>query len=226
MTDDFLKLKKRKTLNNQVYETLKEAILNGYLKPGQRLRQDHLSEQMGVSRMPLREAFNKLEMQGLVTVVPHKGAMVAKFSRDELQDIYMIRSLLEGHGTMLAIQKVINEKQEDLLDDMQKILESMEHRLEKGDLKEMVRLNHTFHKTIYQGSGSKRLYQMITNLWDSFPKYSISLFQVHARQSQMWHRKIMDAFLAKDPEKGKEYMEEHIRISGEVVFDFLKEKNL
>lgn len=218
MSEFSLKLTKKRTLNEHVFEILKEAILNGHLKPGQRLPQDQLAEDMGVSRMPVREAINKLEMQGLIKVIPHKGAIVVNFSTADLEDIFQMRILLEEHATKLAA-KTITAK---TLTKLKNIQGKIEDALQEKQYEDLFCLNKEFHTLIYKESKSPRLLQLILDLWESFPKYS--LFPNQAQESIHDHNRIYQALNNGNIEAASRAMRCHIQDSATAVLSYLKKK--
>src|SRR5690349_23549507 len=127
----------------RVRDLLEEAILEGDLKPGQRLRAEALAQRFGTSRTPIREALLQLEAQGLVDVEPNRGAVVRAFDRDDLLDLYELRALLEPKAAALAAQR-ITEADVDRLEDL----------CEADDL---IVANEAFHRIILEAAGSPRL---------------------------------------------------------------------
>ena len=104
------KVNNYRTLQSLVYEHIRDAILTGRLAPGQRVVAAKIAEEMGVSRMPVRESLRRLETEGLITTVPHKEAVVRRLSAKEMEDIYSVRLVLEGYGGRLAARRITPEE--------------------------------------------------------------------------------------------------------------------
>ena len=132
---------------------LREAILRGDYKPGQRLPQKELTKKLGMSPTPIREALRILEAQGLLERVPYKGAYVAEASPDESEEISVIRSALEGLATRLAVPNLTGED----IADLESLMEEMEEAWQQMSLGRVRRINYRFHSLIYQKAGSQRL---------------------------------------------------------------------
>jgi len=123
-----IEFKNHETLSKRVYKSLKKSILNGELKPGQKLSQDWLAKQMKVSRMPVREAIERLRTEGLVESIPYKESRVVNFSHKDIEEIYSVRSLLEAYSARLSSSK-IREKD---LKELKKINKEMKNFLDKN----------------------------------------------------------------------------------------------
>ena len=198
--------KNKETLGERVYKSLKKSILNGDLKPGQKLSQDWLAKQMNVSRMPIREAIERLKMEGLVESIPYKESRVINFSYKDVEEIYSVRALLEAYSARLATSKI---KESDLKT-LKVISKEMNEILNKKKYKQLPLLNKKFHLTIYSRSGNKRLYNTIKDLWDGFPKDFFWNFPERAQNSLIEHEKIISAIESKDEKLLEERVVEHI----------------
>lgn len=160
-TDDFLPLR------DEVFNTLRERILKGYLKPGERLMEIHLADQLGVSRTPIREAIRMLELEGLVKMVPRKGAQVASISREDLQDVLEVRKALDTLAVKLACER-INEEEINKLKEAEADFERI---LKTGDTTLIAEADVAFHDVIQAASKNKRLKSMISNLAERIYRY-------------------------------------------------------
>jgi len=201
-----MELKNRETLSEQVYKSLKKSILNGDLKPGQKLSQDWLAKQMKVSRMPIREAIERLRTEGLVESIPYKESKVINFTYKDIEEMYSVRGLLEVYSARLATSK-IREKD---LKALKIINKEMKGVLDKEKYKQLPILNKKFHLTIYNRSGNRRLYKTIKNLWDSFPKDFFWNFPERAKNSIIDHEKIINAIESKNGKLMEKMMIQHI----------------
>ena len=198
--------KNHDTLSKRVYKSLKKLILNGDLKPGQKLSQDWLAKQMKVSRMPVREAIERLRTEGLVERIPYKESRVVDFSLKDIEEIYSVRGLLEAYSTRLSIRK-IREKD---LEELKKINQEMKEFLDKNNYQQLSICNKKFHLIIYNRSGNKRLSKTIKNLWDSCPKDYFWNFFERSGNSLIDHEKIINAIESKNGKLMEKVMLQHI----------------
>lgn len=199
--------KNRETLSERVYKSLKKSILNGDLKPGQKLSQDWVAKQMKVSRMPIREAIERLRTEGLVESIPYKESRVMNFTHRDIEEMYSVRSLLEAYSARLATRK-IREKD---LKELKKINKEMKEILNKNNYKELSICNRKFHLIICNRAGNRRLYKTIKNLWDSFPKDFFWNFPERSKNSIIDHGKIINAIESKNEKLMEKTMVQHIK---------------
>lgn len=195
-------------LRELVFEALREAIINGTLKPGERLMEVTLAEELGVSRTPVREAIRKLELEKLVIMVPRKGAYVADVSKRDVAEVFEIRRALEGLAAQLAADRI----SDDHLESLERYLVKIADAIEKGDVEQFVSIDMSFHEELYQASGNERLGQMINNLREYIQRYrSTSLAHPgRMKQALVEHRKVVEAIGNRDPNLAKKLAEEHI----------------
>ena len=147
-------------LRDVVFYTLRQAILKGELEPGERLMEMQLAEQLGVSRTPIREAIRKLELEGLVLMIPRRGAIVAKITEKDLRDVLEVRSSLERLSTELACERM----KEDTIVELRKAQEAFKEALDGDDITLQAQRDVEFHDVIYKATGNLRLIQMLNNL--------------------------------------------------------------
>jgi len=195
-----------KPLNQIVFERLHLDILRNRLKPGDPLRQEEITERLGVSRTPVREAIQRLQAEGLVTFVPRKGAVVSSIPHKRIEEIYEIRARLESFAAGLAVEH-ITEQQESRL---KKLVQEMEKLDPEADLEKVLEKNREFHYIIYSAAGNETLVEMIGQLWKHIQRLrSFYLLTPNGYQeSTAEHRLILDAILAKDRAK----VEERVRL--------------
>ena len=148
-----------RTIKETLVEGLRSEIIQGHLQPGQRRRQEELAVQFDVSTIPIREALRDLEAEGLVTIVPHRGAVVTQLSAADLQDIYDIRIPLEEMATRMAVPRL----PQTVLADLNTCLQEMD-KTSVGDVATLVKLNHHFHSTLYAASNRHHLCELLTML--------------------------------------------------------------
>lgn len=209
---------KYKTKIEAVLDVLREAIQNGDIRPGQRIRQDDIAERLGISPTPVREALRRLEAEGLLIYVPHKGVRVAELSVDDARDIYMVRSLVEGFAAQLAIPNLAAE-------DIQQLVELqglMEQSLAKGELERLTGVNDQWHSLICKAARSRRLQEIITRLWGLFPWDTFWVIHDRAQHSVEEHRRLLQAIQRRDAEKAERLMRQHIRSAGDSVLGYLQ----
>ena len=195
------------TKADAAYAVLRENIVNGHLKPGTKLLQKRIADELGVSEIPVREAIKRLQAEGFVTVTPHSGAQVAEFNQEEMQEALAIRSVLEGFaartGALRASAKDI-EKLESILEKMKKCVE------EKDDARYGT-LNQEFHNSLYALSPYKRLQRMINEIWYGAERTRSVFALVPGRLEASYaeHRQIVDAVKAGLGEKVEELVRQH-----------------
>ncbi|HEY5557429.1 GntR family transcriptional regulator [Acetobacterium sp.] len=156
-----------KPLREIVFETIRCAIITGELKPGQRLMEVQLAEEMGVSRTPVRESIRKLELEGLVKMVPRKGAYVTPMSVNDLREMMEIRRALEGLAAELAAQNASQEQIEQLYLANQRFGEAALENDEEG----IIKYDMDIHEIIYKASGNLKLLQMINSLREQMQRF-------------------------------------------------------
>ena len=195
-------------LRDLVFEALREAIINGTLKPGERLMEVQLAEEMGVSRTPVREAIRKLELEKLVVMVPRKGAYVADISKTEIAEVFEIRRALEG----LAAQLAADRATDDQLETLERYLFRISEAIDKGDLEATIMLDTEFHNELYQAANNERLGEMINNLREHIQRYRSTSLAHPGRMKQALseHRRIVESIGKRDATLAKKLAEEHI----------------
>ena len=170
-------------LRDVVFRTLRQAILRGELKPGERLMEIRLANQLGVSRTPIREAIRMLELDGLVIMVPRKGAQVAQITEKDLNDVLEVRLGLEELAVKLACQR-ITESELQKLYQASRSFEQMLETTETDDLQKLAQADVAFHDVIYQATNNERLIQLLNNLREQMYRYRIEyLKDVKSRRS-------------------------------------------
>ena len=147
-------------LRDVVFNTLRKAILKGELKPGERLMEIALADRLGVSRTPVREAMRKLELEGLVVMIPRRGAQVANITEKDLNDVLEVRIALEN----LSIEKACARMTEEQLAQLWDAAEEFEKTMAEGNLVKLAEADVAFHEVIYQSSDNRRLNQVLNNL--------------------------------------------------------------
>ena len=212
--------KKGMPVRERAYEYLKSAILSGRFNPGKRLTEEHLAEEMGVSRTPVREALHKLELEGLIKPLETRGFIVSKDSREEVEELFDMRAILEGYGLRVISEKV----SEDLLEQLNGLIGKAEDALRRKQIREVFKWNTQFHDTIHRMvAGKKRLHRLLVNVRKYVLRYREDTLQYPdgGRRALDGHRKIVLALRLRDPDLCERVMREHIQQAKEDALQFL-----
>ncbi|MGI9951733.1 GntR family transcriptional regulator [Moorellaceae bacterium AZ2] len=211
-----LDLSSYQPVRREVYHILREAILTGKLKPGERMVERHLARQLGVSRTPVREAIRKLELEGLVEHVPRRGVVVARISKREAWEIYNIRAVLEGLAARLAAENITPKQ----LERLEELVKAMEEAWARRDMEVLQKLHVEYNGLIYQAAESPRLEQMITNLAEYIVGFTKVGYAVPGRinTATREHREILEALKARDADRAEKLARQHIDNSREAYF--------
>lgn len=203
-------IKNYKPLGEIVFDYLKNAIISGELKPGERLMEIAIAEQLGVSRTPVREAIRKLEKEQFIEMIPRKGAYVASTSIKDMLDVLEVRKLLEGFATELAAKRMTDEGLADLLRTHKSFLKA----LEDNNTEAMVIYDNDFHNKIFQASDNLKLIELTTGLSEQVQRYRLSYFNdlSNFEEIREWHEKIYDAIERKDEKRASAVAIEHIEL--------------
>ena len=209
-------------LRDVVFKTLRQAILKGELEPGERLMEIQLAERLGVSRTPIREAIRKLELEGLVLMIPRRGAEVAKISEKNLRDVLEVRRSLEELAIDLACQRV-QEKELETLREAQKEFAAA---VAAGDAMEIAQTDEKFHEIIYSGTGNQKLMQILSNLREQMYRYRLEYIKdANKRQILLVeHEQILKALSLRHVQEAKLAVREHIDNQEITVLKNLKEQ--
>jgi DNA-binding GntR family transcriptional regulator len=199
---------------------LREAILRGILQGGQLLRQEEIAAQLGVSRLPVREALRQLEQEGLVIYRLNRGALVSALSASEVQEIYEIRSQLESLALRLAIPKMTAET----FQQASALLGRTDHEM---DVSHWGELNRIFHLTLYAPAQRPRLLSLITTLHRNVDRYLRMEMVVlqYKERSQQEHRRILEACQQRDQNAAIELLIRHIEDAGMLLVAFLNQQS-
>lgn len=196
------------SLHGRVFNRLREDIISGKYKENEELRENTIAQEMGVSRTPVREAIKQLELEGLVSVIPNKGAYVTGISEKDIRDIYVIRSYLEGLCARWACEK----QTEALIAELTEVVDLTDFYIEKENTNQILELDDRFHEILYQASQSKRLYQLLSDFHHYVKRVrQLSLSRIsRAKESNKEHRAILNAIIAGDEEEAERLAHEHI----------------
>ncbi len=184
------------TAQEVVLKELRSALASGVLMPGQQLVQEDLAEELGVSRVPIRESLKILEGEGHVTYHPNRGYFVTELSATDLAELYRIRELLEAEALTRAVVEVSDAD----LKDIEEILKEVSAAAASGDVDALTQANRAFHLSIIELSGMNRLSRLIRQLWDASDIYRTVYFREESNRERIFaeHQEIFRALQARD----------------------------
>ncbi len=196
------------SLRERVFQKIRQSILDGKYKPGDTLRESAIANELNVSRTPVREAIRQLELEGLVYSIPNKETVVCGITEEDVQDIFMVRSKLEGIAGRLAAERITPEE----LEKMQEILELTEFYASKGDLSRIESLDHTFHDAIYNATKSKIIKHVLSDFHTYIQKTRKKSIAIPGRVKGLLeeHSAIYEAIKNRDGDKAEELINAHL----------------
>jgi DNA-binding GntR family transcriptional regulator len=209
-----------RTSSDVAAEVIRQAIVDGRLEPGTRLKEEKLAHELGISRTPVREALLILQSEGLVDAAPNRGATVRVHDAEELEDLYQLRAVLEGHAARRAAARV----SEDVVALLWSSCDRFDARID-GDVRDLVKENHVFHNTIVEAAGSVRVADMVRKVielplvYRSYIWYSPEQRRISAH----YHRQITKALDARDAERAELVMKEHVFEARDVLVAHVRE---
>ena len=208
-------------LRDVVFNTLRRAIITGEFAPGERLREISLANRLGVSRTPVREAIRKLELEGLVIMIPRKGAQVAKITEKSLRDVIEIRCVLEEFAASLACERITEEGKEKLKEAHRQFVEAAQ----TNDIIDIVEKDEQFHDAIFQATCNDRLITIINNLREQFYRYRMEYVKDIEQHSVLVteHEQLLHAIFNQDSETAKQIMRTHLKNQQEGVIQAIQE---
>ena len=209
-------------LRDVVFQTLREAILKGELKPGERLMELQLAAKLGVSRTPIREAIRMLELEGLAVTVPRKGAEVAKMTEKDMEDVLQIRRCLDELAVSLACEKIDKEQ----LQQLKVALEEFEESIRKGEVGQIAQADMAFHDTIYKAADNPKLMTLLNNLREQMYRYLVEYLKDESTYPKLIaeHQEIYGGLLRQDKEFVVKATGEHIMNQEIVVKNIIREQ--
>lgn len=209
-------------LRDVVFNTLRNAILRGDLKPGERLMEMHLANELGVSRTPIREAIRMLEQEGLAITIPRKGAQVAKMTEKDLQDVLEIRDALDE----LSATRACENMSDAILEDLTQAEKDFEIAVRGGYVRKIAEADENFHGVIYKAANNPKLASIVQNLREQMYRYRYEYIKDSAVYSQLVqeHKAIVDGLKRRDKEAVKGYMHTHLANQIEAVRAIIKEQ--
>lgn len=196
------------SLGSRVFHMIRENILSGKYKKDEELKEKTIGEELGVSRTPVREALRQLELEGLVTIIPNKGAYVVGISQKDIKDIYEIRCRLEGLCARWAAKNITPEQ----LDELEENIFLSDFHAGKGNAEQLVELDNKFHEVLYTASNSRELRHVLSDFHHYVQRVRrITLADRHrAVDSNEEHRKIVEALKQHDADLAEKLANQHI----------------
>lgn len=209
MTSDFsVQMDEYLPLRDVVFNTLRKAILKGELKPGERLMEIALAERLGVSRTPIREAMRKLELEGLVVMIPRRGAQVANITKKDLNDVLEVRMGLEN----LVAEKACKRMTDEQMSKLWMAAKNFEKTISEGNLVKLAEADVAFHEIIYEACDNKRLNQVMNNLREQIYRYRVEYLKDEETRNVLVkeHEELYKAIKARDVAKAQAISFQHI----------------
>ena len=208
-------IEKHLTLREKILETIRDAIMSGALKPGEKVAEPELAERFGISRTPIREAFRQLESEGYLTVIPRKGAVVTAFSSRDVEEFYAIKSILEGYAARCACDK-LSDKDIEKLD---AINEKLRQMADGGDVRNFFRIHNDFHDLFIRASENEKLQELISTLVNKFKRLRVASLSLPGRMhiSVQEHEKIIEAFRKRNADLAEKLVRKNAEYGGKVL---------
>lgn len=197
------------SLRGKVFTQLQNEILNGKYQPGDSLIETRLSEELGVSRTPIREAIRQLELEGLVQSIPNKGAIVKGISSQDIQDIYTIRMMIEGLAARWAAEKITHDE----LEELKEALDMEEFYTMKNDTEHLLKFDSKFHDIIFKASKSKPLMHTLSTFHHYVQRARNASLSSPGRATEVLleHKAILQAIVEGDAERAEKLTTQHVR---------------
>lgn len=206
-------------LRDVVFNTLRQAILTGELKPGERLMEIHLADRLGVSRTPIREAIRKLELEGLVVMIPGKGAQVARITEKNLKDVLEVRRALD----MLAVRLACSRMDDEYKKQLREACDEFARVVKNNNTKDITEADVRFHDIINKATGNDRLIQLVNNLAEQMYRYRLEYIKDAAYHNRLVaeHEEIYSAIMDGDEERAAKAVVLHIDNQEETIIKHL-----
>lgn len=208
-------LEKHLTLREKILETIRDAIMSGALKPGEKVAEPELAERFGISRTPIREAFRQLESEGYLTVIPRKGAVVTSFSQQDVEEFYAIKSILEGYAARRACEKLTDRE----MDRLETINAKLKLMAEEGDVSHFFKVHNDFHDLFIKAADNEKLTELINSLVSRFKRLRVASLSLPGRMaiSVQEHEKIIEAFRKRNGELAERLVRKNAEYGGKVL---------
>ena len=209
-------------LRDVVFSTLREAILKGELKPGERLMELQLAEKMGVSRTPIREAIRMLQQEGLAVTIPRRGAEVAAMTEKDMEDVLQVREALEILAVQLASEKITKEQ----IAELEERLKAFEQAVETAEVKQIAQSDIDFHDLIYTAAENPRLVVLLNNLREQIYRYRVEYLKDEKNYPRLIeeHRQIMQGLKERNEQYVVEMTKKHMDNQAVAVRNIIRQQ--
>jgi DNA-binding GntR family transcriptional regulator len=206
---------KHLTLREKILESIREAIIKGTLKPGEKVAEPELAERFGISRTPIREAFRQLESEGFLVVIPRKGAVVVSFSPKEIEEFYAIKSILEGYAARKACENLSDKE----IDRLKAINDKLRQLAKEDDIKHFFKIHNEFHELFIKAADNEKLHDLISSLLGKFQRLRLTSLSLPGRMaiSVQEHDKIIEAFRDRNVEQAEQLVRKNAEYGGKVL---------
>ena len=195
------------------YDLIKKMILKGHFKPGERLTENRLSKELGISRTPVRESLRRLATEGLVYISPKGGARISELTRMDINEIYEIRDILES----FAMQKAASAITDSEIETLKKLLRESRKAFSNKDTSRMAQINTKFHNIICKASKNRRLFRLIDILCTNITRHRELILETGGKESIEGHQEILNALIKRDEKAAKESAHNHIARGREIL---------
>jgi len=208
-------------LREKILETIRDAILKGNMKPGERVSEPELADRFGISRTPIREAFRQLESEGYLEVIPRKGAVVASLSERDVEEFYAIKIILVGFAAKMSAENLTAKDIERL----ESINQRLQQIAEEGDVKTFFRVHNEFHEVFIKAAGNEKLYEMINQLVMRFKRLRLASLSQPGRMeiSVEEHRNMIQAFKNHDGDRADSLVRHAATIGADVLIQSMNQ---
>ncbi|WP_305043414.1 GntR family transcriptional regulator [Geoalkalibacter sp.] len=215
-------IERHQTLREKILETIRDAILRGVLKPGEKVAEPELAERFGISRTPIREAFRQLESEGYLTVIPRKGAVVAALSERDIKEFYAIKAILEGYAARIAAKKLSDKEIERL----EAINQRLQQLADEGDVKAFYRTHNEFHELFIRAAGNQKLAELINQLVIKFNRPRLASLSLPGRMqiSVNEHSRLLDAFKSRNGEQADNLVRKTASLGGQLLIQSMAQE--
>jgi len=203
-----------KTLREEIIDTLREEIIKGSLKPGQRISEVSISEKFNISRTPVREALWQLESEGFITIIPRKGAVISTISENDIKDFYETRSLLEGYVAAQSIEKFTDND----IKKLNALNKKMESYHKKNDWRNFYKAHNDFHKILIKNCENELLKNMLESVYKRFQRFRLTLTLLNKVEGSIeQHWQIIDSIKNKDKDRLVEAIKENATYGSKIL---------
>ncbi|MDP3937358.1 MAG: GntR family transcriptional regulator [Deltaproteobacteria bacterium] len=205
-------VEKHQTLRERVVESIREAIVRGNLKAGERLAESDVAQRFGISRTPVREAFRQLESEGFLVVAPRRGATVSPVTDRDVFEFYTIKGILEGYAARVAAERLTDRE----IRRMEELNNQLEEYADRGDVRACLRVHNEFHEMFLRACGNEKLFKLVQSLVHQFQRFRLSLSVTgKLKKSIEQHRAIVKAFEARDADLAERLVKENADYGGD-----------